>query len=76
MVLQAAGLGGGSLIYANVMLRAPKRVLEHWPEPYEYQALERYYRLAEKVLGATLSRATTPRRRTSKLPRKRSTVAS
>jgi len=55
MVLQAAGLGGGSLIYANVMLRAPDRVLEQWPAEYAYAKLERYYDLAEKVLGANVA---------------------
>ncbi|MES1183312.1 MAG: GMC family oxidoreductase N-terminal domain-containing protein [Myxococcales bacterium] len=55
MVLQAAGLGGGSLIYANVMLRAPDRVLAQWPAVYSHQNLAQYYDLAEKVLGANVS---------------------
>ena len=32
LLAQAAGYGGGSLIYANVHLRAPAEVFdEHWP---------------------------------------------
>jgi choline dehydrogenase-like flavoprotein len=55
MVLQAAGLGGGSLIYANVILRAPDRVLANWPAEYLYPLLKPYYSLAEKVLGANVA---------------------
>jgi hypothetical protein len=55
LVLQAAGLGGGSLIYANVMLRAPERVLADWPEQYQLPQLRPYYLLAEKVLGANFA---------------------
>ncbi len=33
--VQAAGYGGGSLIYANVHLRPPRDVFDHsWPEEY------------------------------------------
>lgn len=34
-VVQAAGLGGGSLIYANVQLRPPKEIFESWPKIYQ-----------------------------------------
>jgi choline dehydrogenase-like flavoprotein len=35
VVNQAAGYGGGSLIYANVQLRPPRKVFERWPHPYQ-----------------------------------------
>ena len=48
---QAAGYGGGSLIYANVHLRAPKHVFESgWPEGCSRDRLERYYDLAAYML--------------------------
>jgi choline dehydrogenase-like flavoprotein len=53
LVLQGAGYGGGSLIYANVALRAPSDVLAQWPNPYHYESLARYYDLAESVLDVT-----------------------
>ncbi len=50
IVAQAAGYGGGSLVYANVHLRAPKEVFEDWPEEYRGDALEPYYDLAAYML--------------------------
>lgn len=57
----ASGLGGGSLIYANVLLRKPENWFfddpspfdgsEHWP--VKYQELVPYYERAERMLGAT-----------------------
>ena len=42
--VQAAGYGGGSLIYANVHLRAPKGVFEQdWPEAYRDDKLDKHY---------------------------------
>ncbi len=59
--LGAAGLGGGSLIYANVLLRKDKDTFvrerlddggrENWP--LDHAALEDGYRKAESMLGAT-----------------------
>ena len=57
--LTASGLGGGSLIYANVMLRKDpswfvqhhpyrKNVIEQWP--ISYDDLEPHYRAVEKFL--------------------------
>ena len=49
----AAGLGGGSLIYANVFLRPPPAVFElGWPAALNLQSLGRYYDVAQEVLGA------------------------
>jgi choline dehydrogenase-like flavoprotein len=51
VVGQAAGYGGGSLIYANAHLRAPAAVFEQgWPEPYSRAALDPYYDLAAYML--------------------------
>jgi len=57
----SSGLGGGSLIYANVLIRKdPKWFVregfrnggyEYWPVTYE--ALEPHYETVEKMLGAT-----------------------
>ena len=58
--LVASGLGGGSLIYANVLIRKdpntfvreePGPGYEHWPVTYE--DLEPHYERAEAMLGAT-----------------------
>jgi cholesterol oxidase len=58
--LISSGLGGGSLIYANVMIRKdPKWFVKEEPGPgYEYwpvnyEDLEPHYEQAEKMLGAT-----------------------
>jgi choline dehydrogenase-like flavoprotein len=52
---QAAGFGGGSLIYANVHLRAPAEVFDaaRWPPEYTRAKLEPYYDLAGFMLGVT-----------------------
>ena len=58
--LVSSGLGGGSLIYANVLIRKdpkwfvreePGPGYEHWPVTYE--DLEPHYERAEAMLGAT-----------------------
>jgi choline dehydrogenase-like flavoprotein len=49
-VAQAAGLGGGSLIYAAVHLRAPSSVFEHWPVEFQKNALDPYYERVEAML--------------------------
>lgn len=51
--VQAAGYGGGSLIYANVHLRPPPEVFaEKWPAGYNDQALAPYFDLGAFMLGA------------------------
>ncbi|PHV13415.1 GMC family oxidoreductase N-terminal domain-containing protein [Chitinimonas sp. BJB300] len=48
-----AGLGGGSLIYANVFLRPSARLFEqNWPKGLNLQTLAPYYDVAQSVLGA------------------------
>jgi cholesterol oxidase len=50
-VVQAAGLGGGSLVYANVQMRAPAAVFERgWPGSYNRAALDPYYDLVAYML--------------------------
>jgi cholesterol oxidase len=51
MVVEGAGLGGGSLIYANVHLRAPKEVFNQgWPAGYSRPKLDPYYNLVAYML--------------------------
>lgn len=51
--LVSAGLGGGSLIYANVFLEPPDDVFaENWPDSCKKAALQPYYAVSKSVLGA------------------------
>jgi cholesterol oxidase len=60
-VITAAGVGGGSLVYANVQLRAPSDVFAHgWPNAIDRAELERWYDLTEKALEPKLTPATPP----------------
>ena len=57
-VLVASGLGGGSLIYANVMLEKPAHTFEaDWaggtPWPIKRPQLAAHYEEAKRMLGAT-----------------------
>lgn len=48
-----AGLGGGSLIYANVFLEPPVQVFaSNWPAGVNKELLQPYYDVAKAVLGA------------------------
>jgi cholesterol oxidase len=51
-VITAAGVGGGSLVYANVQLRAPADVFEDaaWPEAIGRAELDPWYDLTEHAL--------------------------
>ena len=52
-VLMAAGLGGGSLIYANVILEPPDEIFDdRWPDNCKKADLSPYYSIIKKVLGA------------------------
>ncbi len=54
--IQAAGYGGGSLIYANVHLRPPHQVFEtEWPEAYRRRRLDPYFDLAAFMLRVSLT---------------------
>ena len=50
-VITAAGVGGGSLVYANVQLRAPREVFEEgWPAAITRDELEPWYTRTEEAL--------------------------
>jgi cholesterol oxidase len=50
-VLTAAGVGGGSLVYANVQLRAHPQVFDTgWPSGIDRDSLDPYYERVESVL--------------------------
>jgi cholesterol oxidase len=50
-IVQGAGLGGGSLIYANVHLRPVDKVFESgWPKVYNRALLDPYYDLVGYML--------------------------
>jgi len=52
-VVIGAGLGGGSLIYANVFMIPPDNVFdERWPSTCKRAQLEPYYKIAKEVLGS------------------------
>jgi cholesterol oxidase len=56
-VICAAGVGGGSLVYANVQLRAPAEVFEDgWPSAITRDELDPWYTVTE----AALDPVTTP----------------
>ncbi|HEY6052993.1 MAG TPA: GMC family oxidoreductase [Gaiellaceae bacterium] len=50
LVLSGAGVGGGSLVYANVLWEPPAEV---WPDPAWAEELAPYYALARRMLGVT-----------------------
>jgi cholesterol oxidase len=52
-VVLGAGVGGGSLIYANVFLEPPDQVFSaRWPASCRKAQLQPYYRVCKEVLGA------------------------
>jgi cholesterol oxidase len=68
LAVQAAGYGGGSLVYANVAMRPPAEVFDRfWPEPYSRALLEPYYDLVAHMLDV---RPVPADRRTGELPPK------
>ncbi len=49
----SAGLGGGSLIYANVILEPPEQIFARgWPQGLNKTLLQPYYKVSKAVLGA------------------------
>ncbi len=55
LVLGGRGLGGGSLVYSMVSLRAPSFVFDDpvWPDGLDRTALDPYYDRVEQQLGVT-----------------------
>jgi cholesterol oxidase len=64
-VVIGAGLGGGSLIYANVFMEPPEEVFaQGWPENLKRRDLLPYYAVAKEVLGSRrIPEFSDPRRR-------------
>jgi cholesterol oxidase len=56
LVLTGAGVGGGSLVYANTLLIPPDEIFTRgrWPEGYDWRArLAPHYETAKRILGVT-----------------------
>jgi cholesterol oxidase len=51
-IIQGAGVGGGSLCYSSVILKAkPELFAEGWPQEITYHELLPYYNKVEEMLG-------------------------
>lgn len=57
LVLSGAGVGGGSLNYANVLYEPPADV---WDDPARAEELRPHYETARRMLGATVTPFETP----------------
>lgn len=56
MTLGAAGLGGGSLVFANVLIRPDHRVFDdRWPSGVDLAGLSPYYERVETEIGPSPS---------------------
>ena len=60
-ILHGTGVGGGSLVYANNLLVPPDKVFDdhRWGSKGWKEKLTPYYKLAQKMLGATPSKVIT-----------------
>ena len=66
LVLSGAGVGGGSLVYANTLYRPPARVFADgtWPADVDWDdELDRHYDQASRMLGVETYPRTSRRRR-------------
>ena len=61
VTVQAAGYGGGSLVYANVHIQPPPEVFaKGWPDKYDLPSLKPYYNLVAHMLNiAPITASTT-----------------
>ncbi len=50
-VTQGMGVGGGSLVYSGIHLRAPTHAFERWPAGYTRARLDPYYARVERRLA-------------------------
>lgn len=50
-VIAASGVGGGSLVYSNVTLKAPASVYKNWPTESEGKSLDEYFEPAKAFIG-------------------------
>jgi cholesterol oxidase len=58
LVLSGAGVGGGSLVYANTLLVPPPEAFRtgHWPRGVDWrEALAPHYETAQRLLGVTVN---------------------
>jgi cholesterol oxidase len=53
MSVSASGLGGGSLIYANVLIRMPEDHFANWPKPITRKTLDPYYEQVIQTMEAS-----------------------
>ncbi len=60
LTVQAAGYGGGSLLYSNVHLRMPTDGFSGWPCGWTRDELDPYYDLVEYMLDVTPLRESHP----------------
>ena len=52
-VAQGAGVGGGSLIYANILIDAERDIFDNgWPAEIDYDVLAPHYKTVSEMLGA------------------------
>jgi len=51
-VVQGAGVGGGSLVYANISVNAKRETFTGWLDPGEYEELVDKYGIVKEMLGA------------------------
>ena len=60
MILHGAGVGGGSLVYANTLMKPSDAVLSHssWPKSFSSNS-NSYYDLAKTMLGVTENKIVT-----------------
>jgi cholesterol oxidase len=52
-VVMAAGVGGGSLVYANVHIRPAAKIFDDWPGGLDLEALEPHFRDVADMLRIT-----------------------
>jgi choline dehydrogenase-like flavoprotein len=52
-IVRASGVGGGSLVYANVTIRPPDEVLDdaRWPLTWSHEERDAYFDLARDAIG-------------------------
>ncbi len=58
MLLHGVGVGGGSLVYANVLMQPEDKIFESslWPKHLNWvNELKRHYETAKKMLGVTVN---------------------
>jgi cholesterol oxidase len=63
LVMSGAGVGGGSLVYANTLYRPPKRFFQSgsWKDLTDWElALTPYYEQAERMLGVSTNNFMSP----------------